>query len=172
MVFLDNPAVLININAFITKKTCARLFAVSKVMKNYLFLKQYNLLDKLDTSDLTKIKMIINSELEVNFLSFMKTFKMFRYTYAPRTTMIRFHSWNKNHWNLVVTFLIYRYISREYQYDFIENDDPFMFRYSGYIIYELINCIYSNFKTDMSIYEIYNLVKQFDNNRYRELILI
>lgn len=169
MVFLDNPAILININAFITKKTCARLFAVSKVMKIYLFLKQYPLLD---ISDLSKIKMIINSDFEVNFLSFMKTFKKFRYTFAPKTTMIRFHSWNKTHWDLVVTFLIYRYISKEYQYDFIENDEPFMFRYSGYIIYELIECIYSNFKTCMSIYEIYNLVKQFDNNRYRELILI
>jgi hypothetical protein len=171
MVYLDNPVILININAFITKKTCARLFAVSKVMKNYIFLKQYSL-NKLNISDLAKIKMIINSEIEVNFLSFMQTFKKFRYTFAPKTTMIRFHSWNKTHWDLVVTFLIYRYISKEYQYDFIENDEPFMFRYSGYIIYELIECIYSKFKTDMSIYEIYNLVKQFDNNRYRELVLI
>ena len=166
---LDNPIILVNINGFITKKTCARLFVVSKIMKVYLFLKQYPMLD---ISDLAKIKMIINSDAEVDFLSYMQTFKKFRYTFAPRTTMIRFHSWNKTHWNLVITFLIYRYISKEYQYDFIENDDPFMFRYSGYLKNELIECIYLNFKTNMSIYEIYQIVKQFDNNRYRELILI
>ena len=76
MATLDSPIILVNINEFITKKTCARLFAVSKIMKSYLKLKQFKLLD---TSDLSKIKMIINSDLEINFMIFIQTFKIFRY---------------------------------------------------------------------------------------------
>ena len=167
MATLDSPIILVNINEFITKKTCARLFAVSKIMKNYLKLKQFKLLD---TSDLSKIKMIINSDLEINFMIFIQTFKIFRYTLKSK--MVRFHIWNEKHWNLVVSFLIYRYIFREYQFSFIEDDEPFMFKYQGFIKTELIECIYSNFKPDMSIFEIYNFVKKFANNHYRELILL
>ena len=38
-----------------------------------------------------------------------------------------------------------------------------MFKYQGFIKTELIECIYSNFKPDMSIFEIYNFVKKFAN---------
>ena len=168
---LDNPGILINLNGHLNKKTCIILLSVSKIMKEYIILKDYTqLVKKLNFSELNLIKIIITSDLDVNFLQVMEKFKIFKYTIKSKK--IQFHNWRQKHWDLVTTFIIYRYIIKEYEYNFIEDDEPFMYHYRGYIKNKIIEFIYCNFeKCDLNF--IYNVVKKIGGNQnHRELIMI
>jgi hypothetical protein len=160
---MENPIILHSLNDYINKKTATRLKVVSKLFYYYIKPKNYreNFL-KLDTSDLAKIKMFADYGIE-SFYIFMLSLKTFKYIST------RFNCWNNTHWSYIVTYLVYRYLIFEYSEEYIENEQPFMYNYYGYINTDLI--YRTHYTKYICIYELYEKINKYNHYRYRELIL-
>ena len=161
--YLDNSEIIYCLNEYLPKKTKTRLLATSKKF-NILTIKNYrNKMLLLDLSPLNLIKMFV----QYNYFTFYDIFRSFKLFKNVRT---RFHHWNNIHWNLVITFLIYRYIIQEYN-SHVFFQQPFLI-YNGYFNNILIINIDEIFKKNLVIQEVYNIVKRYHHRNIRELILL
>ena len=155
-IYLNNTGVLNCLNKYLPKKTATILLGVSKIVKEYIIPKKYR--DKmllLDTSDIAKIKMFIQSGTnDCTFYHLFNHLTHFKYI----TT--RFHHWNKYHWAYVNTFIIYRYTM----------DVSIFPLLNLYISTDLINFLKINFPID--IQQIYNSCLTFPFHNTRELIML
>ena len=160
--YLTYPDILTCLNKYLPKKSATVLLGVSKSTHKYIFPKKYR--DKmllLDTSDLAKIKMFIESNaVDCTFYHLFNNLTRFKYI----TT--RFHHWNKYHWVYVNTFLIYRYMYREFDTTVF----PFLGPYHFYVSLDLINFLEVVLPIDIHFIFEACLVYPFQN--VRELIML
>jgi hypothetical protein len=149
------------------KKTSVILRCVSKDFYKHIQLKNYYpLMKKLDLSTLNVIRMFVDSGISLAFNDIMKSMKFFK------NNITKFYRWNKMHWCYLLTFIIYRYIKLEYEDEFIENDEPFLFHYQRFIDWEFYEILYKLVNNNSSIKDIYKIVKKYHIRKIRELILI
>jgi hypothetical protein len=155
-IYLNNIGVLNCLNEYLPKKTATILLGVSKIMKECIFPKKYR--DKmllLNTSDIAKIKMFIESDTDnCTFYHLFNHLTRFKYI----TT--RFHHWNKYHWAYVNTFIIYRYTVDVSVFPLL----------NLYISTDHINFLQINFPVD--IQQIYNSCLMFPFYNTRGLIML
>jgi len=155
--YLDNSEIIYCLNEYLNKKTKTRLLATSKKFNIFTIKNYREKMLLLDLSPLNLIKMFV----QYDYFTFYDIFRSFKLFKNVRT---RFHHWNNIHWNLVITFLIYRYI--------IQNDSQPLFIYNRYFNYILIINIVEIFKKNLVIQEVYNVVKRYHHRNIRELILL
>ena len=165
---MESPGVLCSLNDYLSIKSAVRLMCCSKMCKSYIRRKKYNLhtlfvYKNLYMSDLVKIKLFVdNVPHSHRFIDILPKLKIFKNVHK------KFHHWNRIHWNLVVVYLCYRYRELEYE-DFLEGNEPFMYNYYHYVP---LNLIVEMFNVPFCIYKMYNIVKENEVNKYRELIMI
>ena len=155
-IYLDNLGVLNCLNEYLPKKTATILLSVSKIMKEYILPKKYrNKMLLLDTSDIAKTKMFIDSGTnDCTFYHLINHLTRFKYI----TT--RFHHWNKYHWAYVNTFIIYRYTL----------DITIIPILNLFISVDLINFLQINLP--ININQIYNSCLKFPFHNTRGLIML
>lgn len=146
---MDQVGVLLAINNYLDKKTCIRLRAVCKLTGEYIKLKQFDF-SKFNFSILRKVQMYLD------YRSFM---------------FIELRLNNYYNYDLVYTFLIYRYIVHELDYSLLV-DEPFMFLYYYYIPIKIISDIHKSYKSFNGIMAIYKIVILNKIKKNIELIII
>ncbi len=145
---MNQVGVLLAINNYLNKKDCIRLRAVCKLTKEYIKVKQFDF-SKFNFSNLRKIQMYLD------YRSFM-------------FIELRLNNYN---YNLVYTFLIYRYIVHELDYSLLINE-PFMFIYYYYIPIKIISEIHKDYQSFKGIMDIYKIVSSNTLKKNIELIVI
>ena len=173
---MDNPIVLMSLNKYITKKTAIRLKGVSKIMNHYVIPRDYSMnIQKFNFSDLNKIKMILDYSRGIKFKDicfFIKPFKFYCKTnyinYYKRYCICSncFTILSQIHYNLIITFLVYRYFLGGYT-------ENFLYPYDYYLHPNLVTELYDNLENTHNINFIYKLVNKYSYNwEYYELVFL
>ena len=171
---LSHPGVLSSLNGYLNKKSAVILQSVCRITKYYIKPKCYRTaVLKLDTSDLAKLQLFVHTDLDsaffYDFNTAMNFLKIFRYNKKD------YHLWNKQHWRLALTFVIYRYLVHEYTAECIEYSNEFLFYYIHQIDQEFIKSVYKCYhyhlenNIKLSILPFYELTEYININSLETL---
>jgi len=165
---MNSLEVITPLNEYLSNKDKAHFKTICKLYNKTLTLKKYShTFLKLHVTDLIKIKMFVEYSLShITFYDILFNLKAFRFSQRY------FHHWTKIHWNLILTFLAYRYFTHEYYISYIQDNNPFMYSYTMYFNNLLILDLFTHCNTDSTIYDIYKIVCKYEYMSFRDIILI